>query len=252
MKHRYRHILAALCAVLLLCGPCLRAHAENAPVHLYLNIPFDTGTVEMVTQKLAEERNAVFEMNPNGVLTGNARNIEEYGYLFDAQIDFSDGNPQTAYSFETGEEFTRIPPAVERICLRTTLPTWRTLEDALPHIPGLMEQYIDMHRQLTEQYGQPDIRYFTTRTMNELRYQPFTFPDGQWHADVMQQIAQNDGLLVAYTYWGNVLLKLDVNLGIRYKGVYYADILLYYYPKNNIGAFWEKNTVKVYSMEGER
>ena len=91
-----RHARALLLALILLLG-CLPAHGETAaPIHLYLGIPFDTGTVEMVTDILAKEKNATFEMNPNGVLTGYACNIEEYGYLFDLSIDFSDGQPQRA------------------------------------------------------------------------------------------------------------------------------------------------------------
>jgi len=226
----------------------MHANAENNEgLHLYLGIPFDTGTVEMVTDVLAKEKGVTFEMSPNGVLCGNAHNIEEYGYLFDMQVDISDGKPQQAYSFVTGKEFTRYPPAIERILLRTTLPGWRDLNEALPHVPVMIDQYMDMVQQLTQQYGQPDIQYFTASPQHDHQYKLYAFPDGQWNPDIMRQIVTDDDRLVAVNYWGNVCLKLDIDLGVRYKGVYYIDILLSYLSEDYTDGFYERNTVELFS-----
>ena len=239
-----RHARALLLALVLLLG-CLPAHGETtAPIHLYLGIPFDTGTVEMVTDVLAKEKNATFEMNPNGGLCGDARNIEEYGYLFDIQVDFSDGQPQRAYSFVTGKEFTRYPPAIERVLLRTDLPGWRDINEALPYVPVMIDQYMDMFQQLTRQYGQPDIQYFTASPLHDHQYKLYEFPDGQWHPDIMRQIVTEDDRLVARSYWGNVVLQLEIDLGVRYKNFYYADIHLSYYAENNTDGFYERNHVE--------
>ena len=154
MKHPVKQnsrIYALLLAILLILV-ILPAHGETAsPLYIYLGIPFDTGTVGMVTDILAKEKNATFEMNPNGVLTGYACNIEEYGYLFDLSIDFSDGQPQRAYSFVTGEEFTRYPPAIERILLHSLQNTRITPEEGKQRIPADIQQYLDMMQQMTRQ-----------------------------------------------------------------------------------------------------
>ena len=234
--------------MLLLILAILPAHAETADsLHLYLDIPFDTGTVEMVTDILAKEKGVIFEMNPNGVLSGNAYNIEEFGYLFDIQVDISDGQPQRAYSFVTGEEFTRYPPAIERILLRTNQPGWRDLNEALPHVPTTIDQFMNMFQQLTQRYGQPDIQYFTASPEHDHQYKLYAFPDGQWHPEIMRQIVSEDDRLVAVNNWGNVSLKMDIDLGVRYNNFYYTSIHLSYLPEDYTEGFYERNTVETFS-----
>ena len=245
----HRFLAVVLVSILLLILAILPAHGETADsLHLYLGISFDTGTVEMVTDILAKEKGVPFEMSPNGVLSGNARNIEEFGYLFDIQVDISDGQPQRAYSFVTGEEFTRYPPAIERILLRTNQPGWRDLNEALPHVPGTIDQFMDMFQQLTQQYGQPDIQYFTASPEHDHQYKLYAFPDGQWHPDIMRQIVTDDDRLVAVNYWGNVCLKLDIDLGVRYKNFYYTSIHLSYHAEDNTDGFYERNTVQPFPL----
>ncbi|MBP3650650.1 MAG: hypothetical protein J6K73_12810 [Clostridia bacterium] len=248
MKHScHRAMAVILVSVLLLASAILPAHAETADsLHLYLGIPFDTGTVEMVTDILAKEKGVPFEMDPNGGLCGDAHNVEEFGYLFDIQVDISNGKPQRAYSFVTGEEFTRYPPAIERILLRTNQPGWRDLNEALPYVPATIDQFMDMFHQLTQQYGQPDIQYFTASPEHDHQYKLYLFPDGQWHPDIMRQIVTDDDRLVAVNYWGNVCLKMDIDLGVRYQGVYYADIHLSYHAEDDTEGFYERNTVESY------
>ena len=225
-----RHARALLLALVLLLG-CLPAHGETAaPIHLYLGIPFDPGTVEMVTDILAKEKNATFEMNPNGGLCGDARNIEEYGYLFDIQVDFSDGQPQRAYSFATGKEFTRYPPAIERIRLNSLQNARITPEEGKERIPADLQQYLDMAAQLTAQYGQPDIQYFESSRMEDKHYIHYQFPDNRWDLDALLQVIDNDRRLTAHSVWGNVALEARVDLGVTYEGVSVSQIILYFYP----------------------
>jgi len=227
----------------------LPAHAETADsLYLYLGIPFDTGTVEMVTDILAKEKNAIFEMNPNGVLTGYACNMEEYGYLFDLSIDFSDGQPQQGYSFLTGEEFTRYPPAIERILLHSLQNTRITPEEGKQRIPADIQQYLDMMQQMTRQYGQPDVQFFKTSRMDGNKTIRYQFEDGQWTADRLQQVVDQDQRLVAYTGWGNITLQLEVDLAWRYEGVYLSQVDLIYEPVNHAKDFDGQNTIESYPI----
>ncbi|MBE5793557.1 MAG: hypothetical protein E7323_02615 [Clostridiales bacterium] len=251
MKHPDKQnprICALLLAILLILA-FLPAHGETtSPLHLYLGIPFDTGTVEMVTDILAKEKNALFEMNPNGVLTGYACNIEEYGYLFDLSIDFSvPGEAQTGYSFETGEAFTIIPPAIQRIKLRSLQPARITLQEAQERIPADIQQYLNMVEQMTGQYGQPNVQYFKSSRMNGKKYIKYMFEDGKWDSALMQQVIDTDHRLIAYTVWGNVVLELDVDLGVTYEGVCISNIILYYYPADETADF--QSIIEVYPIE---
>ena len=249
MKHpvKQNSRIYALLLAFLLIPVILPAHAESTDsLHLYLGIPFDTSTVEMVTDILAKEKNAIFEMNPNGVLTGYACNIEEYGYLFDLSIDFSDGQPQRAYSFVTGEEFTRYPPAIERILLHSLQNTRITPEEGKQRIPADIQQYLDMMQQMTRQYGQPDVQFFKTSRMNGNKTIRYQFEDGQWTADRLQQVVDQDQRLVAYTVWGNITLQLEVDLAWRYEGVYLSLIDLIYEPVNHAEGFDQQNAIEIY------
>ncbi len=244
----HRFLAVVLVSILLLVCAILPAHGEtDSSLHLYLDIPFDTGTVEMVTDILAKEKNAIFEMNPNGVLTGYACNIEEYGYLFDLSIDFSDGQPQIGYSFESDEEIIRTPPAIERILLHSLQPARITLQEAQERIPAEIRQYLDMVEQMTGQYGQPDVQYFKSSRMNGKKYINYMFEDGKWDSALMQQVIDTDHRLIAYTVWGNVVLELDVDLGVTYEGVCISNIILYYYPADETADF--QSIIEVYPIE---
>lgn len=244
--NRRTPLLIILTAMLLLITLPAAMAAEVPPVHLYLNIPFENADAQMVADILLKEKNALFEMNPNGVLSGYACNVEAFGYLFDLTVDFSDGAPQIGYSFETGGEFTRIPPAVERIRLNSLQNARITPEEGQERIPADLRQYVDMCNQLTELYGQPDVQYFKTSRMSGKSYTKFQFAEGRWEAGLMEQAVERDQRLEAYSCWGNVVLKLDVDLGIRYRDVYISGITLYYYPENNTADFLSNNTFEVY------
>ena len=246
-----RHARALLLALILLLGcAILPAHGETAaPIHLYLGIPFDTGTVEMDTDILAKEKNTTFEMNPNGVLTGYACNIEEYGYLFDIQVDFSDGQPQRAYSFATGKEFTRYPPAIERVRLNSLQNARITPEEGKERIPADLQQYLDMAVQLTAQYGQPDIQYFESSRMEDKRYIHYQFPDNRWDLDALLEVIDNDRRLNARTVWGNVTLEAKVDLGVTYEGVSVSQIILSFYPTGNTASFSHSFSLYPLAME---
>ena len=250
MKLFYHRAFAAiLVSILLLSCAIFPAHAETDSLHLYLNIPFDTATIEQVTDILAKEKNAFFEMNPNGVLTGYACNIEEYGYLFDLSIDFSvPGEAQTGYFFETGEAFTIIPPAIQRIRLRSLQPARITLQEAQERIPADIQQYLNMVEQLTGQYGQPDVQYFKSSRMNGKKYIKYMFEDGKWDSALMQQVIDTDHRLIAYTVWGNVVLELDVDLGVTYEGVCISNIILDYYPADETGRFLQNSSIEIYPV----
>ena len=244
-----RHARALLLAFILLLG-CLHAHAETTlPLHLYLGIPFDTGTVEMVTEILAKEKNAAFEMNPNGGLCGDARNIEEYGYLFDIQVDFSDGQPQIGHSFETDQEIIRIPPAIERIRLNSLQNARITPEEGKERIPADLQQYLDMAAQLTAQYGQPDIQYFESSRMEDKHYIHYQFPDNRWDLDALLEVIDNDRRLTAHTVWGNVALEAKVDLGVTYEGVSVSQIILSFYPTGNTASFSHSFSLYPLAME---
>ena len=249
MKHpdKQNHRIHALLLAMLLILAILPAHGENADsLHLYLGIPFDTGTVEMVTDVLAKEKNATFEMNPNGVLTGYASNIEEYGYLFDLSIDFSDGQPQIGYSSESGEEFTRYPPAIERILLHSLQNTRITPEEGKQRIPADIQQYLDMMQQMTRQYGQPDVQFFKTSRIDGNKTIRYQFEDGQWNEERLQQVVDQNQRLVAYTGWGNITLQLEVDLAWKYEGVFLSRVELIYEPVNHAEGFDQQTDIKIY------
>lgn len=246
----HRSLAVILVSILLLGSISLPAYAEStSPLHLYLNIPFEDATIEQVTNILAKEKNALFEMNPNGVLTGYACNIEEYGYLFDLSIDFSvPGEAQTGYSFETGEAFTILPPAIERIRLRCLQPARISLEEAQERIPADIRQYLDMVEQMTGQYGEPNVQYFKSSRMDGKKYIKYMFEDGKWDAGLMQQVIDADHRLIAYTVWGNVVLELDVDLGATYEGVCISNINLDIYPVDETERFLQNSSIEIYPV----
>lgn len=218
--------LAALLLTLFFCLPAL----ASAKCHHYLDIPYDNATPEIISTILAEEKNVEFLLHPNGVLTGEAIGVNEFGYAFKFTHDFNDQFLGTY-----------------RISLTSAQPSSFSLEDCAERIPGDLSQYIDMEAQLTALYGEPDRRFFTTSLMNGLKYIRFMFPDGRWSLEHMQAVCDAHQQLKACTVWGNVMLEIRVDLTQPYtEGVFYSYIKLYYYPSVDDLSFVEKYDIQQY------
>lgn len=227
-QHRRMILLTTLLMAVSLCLPSLAAGIEKP--HDYLDIPYDTATPEIITTILAEKKNAAFQLHPDGVLSGKAEGVNEFGYEFTFTHDFN-------------EHFL----GTYRISLTSAQPSSFSQEEYAARIPADLAQYVDMETQLTDLYGEPDRRYFITSLMNGKKYIRFMFPDGRWSPETMQAVCDAHQLLKAYTIWDNVVLEIKMDLTQPYtEGIFYSYITLYYYPSVDDLSFVEKYDIQQY------
>lgn len=163
---------------------------NESEIHHYLDISFETTTPDEIPKILQEKTGSILT-DEYGMYK-----ITDFGYEFDMQVDFNENDV-----------------GVNRITLHRAGSGWRTETE----FGGLVEhdilQFIDMEAQITTQYGEPDYRFFYTdgAKYNQSGFSKFMFVDGKWNAAQMMKVCENDKYLVAYSTWGNAVLRVWVD-----------------------------------------
>ena len=189
-----------LAVILLLCTlffGLYEAVAEN-DMHYFLDIPFEGTTVENISELLSEKDCQGFVKNPK-VWSGTVESFEYLGYDSYIQFDFH------------GKE------NMSRVSVSPNTEVWGKDEAYRNLVQKNIQNFIDLDNQLTEMYGEPAVRWFTSG--NDKYDFPdaktaFYPPNGVWDEEHMMFVFENDAWCFrAYSQWGNVRMELWSNAG---------------------------------------
>jgi len=187
MKHRY--LLACICATLLIVPAT--AWAQNT-THSFLNLPADTITTAIVEQALLDHYGEV-RLNDYGKYLIN----DLGGYEFAVSVEYNDESKV----------------GVSRIFMSSTESGWGKGDEFKEVISRDIAQFLVMEQELMERYGEPDERFFyTDPSQYKLSgWTRFMFPSGSWTFDDLMGVCEAEGLLIAYTRWDNLRIRLWVD-----------------------------------------
>lgn len=210
MKHRARKPF-----LLLLCILCLYAGANaEPPPYTYLNLDYASATADEAAAVLLTEKGVIFERSPK-VLSGNADGVKEFGYDFRIQIGFK-GNYAT----------------INRILLSSAQPVRVPPDEFAARIRSDFEQFLDMEKQLSALYGEPDRRFFyRERKSVGDKGGRYMFANGLWELDALLKVCGTDTYFKAYSIWDNVVLMAWVDGQKMIRDTYMSRVMLTYYPR---------------------
>lgn len=100
---------------------------------------------------------------------------------------------------------------IQRIRLNDAGEAWSDEEHYRDYTARDVEIFMNLDKQLTELYGEPDRRYFGAGNgkyqLNKGEW--FMFPDGQWSEErLMAVFDRDDHIFRAFSVWNNVILEL--------------------------------------------
>lgn len=220
-------VMLLMCGMIFACA----AHAEaSPPPYTYLNLDYATATADDAAAVLLSEKGVTFERSPK-VLSGTAEGVKEFGYEFDIDINFKG-------SYTT----------INRILLRSTQIRLST-EELPARIRSDFEQFLDMEKQLSAQYGEPDRRFFYhERKSVGNKGGRYMFESGVWELDAMLDVCTTDSYFKAYSIWDNVVLMAWVDgQRVLSDGKRTSRIMLTYYPRLKDTEAMIRTDVPVYS-----
>ena len=217
MKRTPDPMVCLIALVLILCLP-FPGHAETQDTqepHLYLDIPFTGITAAEVAQIIPERTGVAFAIS-NKVWSGKARWIEDFGYTWNLYIDFYDNYTD-----------------INRVFLSNAENGWGRGDEVKALIRRDTLQFIDLEAQLIRRYGEPDVRFFYTnaKNYNMKGFTMFMFPGGVWDAEQIMTVCETDRLIVAFSRWGNVTIRLWVDWLEECRPGYLTQLNLYFLDK---------------------
>jgi hypothetical protein len=156
----------------------------------------------------------VFERSPK-VLSGTAEGIQEFGYDFRIQIDFK-GNYTT----------------INRILLASAQTIRVSPDQFEARIQSDFEQFLDMEKQLSTLYGEPDRRFFYRehKSVGD-KGGIYMFPNGMWELEALLKACSTDTCFKAYSIWNNVVLMAWVDGQEMIRDTYMSRVMLTYHPR---------------------
>ena len=216
MKHKTTTLLGLLIA-LWMCLP-LAGYAETADgrgFHNFLSLPFDTATPDTVEQALLEHYGVGWDPNYTHYLLSG---VTEFEQEFSVSFDF---NPN-----QIGITRIVLSPADRYI--------W---SDNPEEFAGMLKRdiadFIALDERITQKYGTPEWQFFR---VNGEKYNPvkrnpeeYMFADGQWDAEQMLKICEEQKSIKAFAAWGNVVLEYWVYDDERPNRKSKSSITLFYY-----------------------
>lgn len=226
--------MRVIVAVMLLMSNMIVACAASAEElhspYTYLNLDYATATADDAAAVLLSEKGVTFERSPK-VLSGTAEGIEEFGYNFHIQVDFK-GNYTT----------------INRILLSSAQPVRIPPDEFAARIQSDFEQFLDMEKQLTELYGEPDRRFlYKERKSVGDKGSRSMFANGIWELDALLNACGTDSYFKAYSIWDNVVLMAWVDGQKMIRDTYMSRVMLTYYPSLKDTDVMIRTDVPVYS-----
>ena len=208
-------VFCMLLSVLILLTAGSACAQNDDELYRYLDIPFEEATPELVAQTLLEQRGVSFEKADN-VLSGDAADVQEFGYRFRLQYDFRGNYTDTHRILLSSAQPVRVPQAEYAARIRSDL-----------------EQFLDMEGQLSALYGEPDCRWFCLERASTVhKGGRYMFANGLWELEALLDACGTDSYFKAYSVWHNVVLLLWADGQTdRGDGKWTSRVMLYYYPK---------------------
>ncbi|MBE5779504.1 MAG: hypothetical protein E7331_09280 [Clostridiales bacterium] len=182
------------------------AQNHNEPF-LYLDIPFEN---------ISEDQTAELLLKQQGILLEESMVTDYYGYPMELFVNFAPGRN-----------------AIDRILLVDAEEIFANEKDFYEYSLRDAEMFVELDRQMTQQYGEPDYRFFVCGGDGRLPPNSrFMFQDGQWSTErLMQVFGQEERTFRAWSVWNNVQLELWVR-GFRPTQYGYSNLLtVTYYPE---------------------
>jgi hypothetical protein len=216
-------VLFLAAALPILCLPLAGfTEATNEPVvHQFLDLSFDTATPDDAEQAMLAKYDVGWDP------------AYEH-YRLDGVMEFD-------HEFSMGMEFNLNQVGITRIFMSPAHTNAWSGETEV--FKGMLRRdiadFILLDSLITEQYGQPDLRFFRT---DGAKYGvkgivKAMFSDGLWDAEQMMEICRADNGTMAFAVWGNVVLEYWAiwrDPGLKKSQSY---ITLYYYDTvNDLGA----------------
>ncbi len=204
--------------------------AENkGELHLYLGIPMDGATPKIVSQILLDEKEVSFEAS-KVVWSGSAYGIKDFGYEWNLQLDFEEDYTDVNRILLSSAQSARVDPEVFRERIQSDL-----------------HQFIDVERQLTTLYGEPDSRFFYALNQQSGKSERVMFQSGMWESSQMISICEKDLWFQSFSIWDNVVLQTWVDWKKpNVDGKYLSRIMLYYYPNMQVTSAITGSSVATY------
>jgi len=208
-----RKLLTILLCLFLL-FPCSISHATEREPYLYLDIPFAELSFEELADLLLTKKQVILEQPYS---TADASGLADFGHTF----QFS------AFYDSAG--------VIERIVLTPEGEAFAAGEAFSQLVNQQILQFVDLDQQLTDLYGEPDIRFFWA---GEGKYQmtlheAFMPANNEWSAEQLMKVFDNDRILRARSVWNNVILEFWPN-GIKETPRGYLTKLTFTYENQTI------------------
>ena len=216
MKKHLRTLFSFLSVLAILCFifPANAKTKDGNTPHQYLGIPFAIASSDDVNRILLEEKGVPLEISSNA-WSGTAYGIADFGYQWNMQVSLTE-----SYI------------GVNRILLSSSQSARVNPEAFHSRLQSDFQQFIDVERQLTALYGEPDTRYFFIISKQDGKTHKYMFPNGTWKLRQMMRVCEEHSWFWAYSLWDNVLLKAWVDWeSPNVAGDYLSRIMLYYYPE---------------------
>lgn len=158
-------------------------------LYLYHNIPFALTSSSELEQILTKEFGET-NKNEYGMYI-----INDFGYSFDMQVDY---NHQSS--------------GISRIVLHRTGNGYGESDSFHLLVQQDIEQFIDMEKLLTQNYGRPSFRFFYTYMGTDATLlTKYMFSDDDWNSKRLMEVYESNQYIVAYSVWNNVFLRVTSN-----------------------------------------
>ena len=199
-----------LMTIILFCTGYGLAENEDG-LHLYQEIPFQGTSPEAVLQILMEKTGLPLEAF-HEVFGGKSEAIMDFGYEWNLQVDFE----------ENGTD-------VNRILLSRAQIARVESEEFQARLHSDLLEFIDLEKQLTALYGEPDFRFFYTETRKDI----YMFPNRTWKIEQMMGVFEENRVFRSFSNWGNVMLQTWIDaLDVRYADKPLSRVMLSFYPES--------------------
>ncbi|MEG0995356.1 MAG: hypothetical protein RSH26_00180 [Clostridia bacterium] len=201
-------VLLATCLLSTLPLPTAACATQPSDVLLYCDIPFEEITPKEM-QRIHQEKKTTECSDENG-----SDLISDFGYSWYLDVDYNEGNMgasrvnliRAGNGYATGSAFVALYK-----------------KDLL--------QFLDVERQLVENFGEPNARYFQSDSYkyNQKSMTKYMFPSGLWDEDMLENVVDNDKNLIAFSEWNNVVLRLWINWQDKRANGYLTKLNLQYF-----------------------
>ena len=227
-KGMQRYLALAILISQFLCSTAGMAQ-EAGDLHLYQGIPMEGTTPEMVSKILWVQKGVPFEVATQ-VWSGNAYGVEDFGYRWNLQLDFNKDDTGVNRILLSGAQPARVEPEAFSNRVQTDLL-----------------QFIDVEKQLSALYGEPDIRFFLTVGLANPAGERWMFESGDWEIEPMAEVCEQNLQFQSFSVWGNVVLQTWVDRKKpNVEGKYLSRVMLYYYPELQATDAMRAATVAMY------